>query len=202
MRKPDDIRETRSSFIHDTSGASIVIALVFFLICAIIGSVVVTAASVNAKAVQTQREMQQAEFAVGSAAQTVGGDLASAQVDVVPGEGSSSSVDAGTLVGQEFATAFWGRYGNEILKARVEQRSFSTDDMTVSQDSSEPVYGRLTVDRDLNVTVALSLDQGFSSRSPYNMTVTVQCVPTYDSAGRLLAFSYEQAVVQRASDAS
>lgn len=45
---------------RDTAGASIVIALVFFLICAIIGSVVLTAASVQAKAVQTHRELQQA----------------------------------------------------------------------------------------------------------------------------------------------
>ena len=40
----------RVRILRDTSGASIVIALVFFLICGIVGSVVMTAASVQAKA--------------------------------------------------------------------------------------------------------------------------------------------------------
>ena len=63
------------SHLEDETGASIVIALVFFLICAVIGSVVLTAASVQAKAVQTHREMQQAEFTVGSAAGFIGSQL-------------------------------------------------------------------------------------------------------------------------------
>ena len=40
----------RVRILRDTSGASIVIALVFFLICGIVGSVVMTAASVQGKA--------------------------------------------------------------------------------------------------------------------------------------------------------
>lgn len=44
--------------LRDTSGASIIIALAFFLICGIIGSVVITAASINAKAVATHKETQ------------------------------------------------------------------------------------------------------------------------------------------------
>ncbi|MEG1493269.1 MAG: hypothetical protein RR380_03260, partial [Gordonibacter sp.] len=57
--------------IYGNEGASIVIALVFFLICAVIGSVVLTAASINAKAVVTHRQTQQAEYTVTSAAQTI-----------------------------------------------------------------------------------------------------------------------------------
>ena len=49
------------NILRDTSGASIVIALVFFLICGIIGSVVMTAASVQAKAAQTHVDLQQKE---------------------------------------------------------------------------------------------------------------------------------------------
>ena len=40
----------RVRILRDTSGASIVIALVFFLICGIVGSVVMTAASVGTNA--------------------------------------------------------------------------------------------------------------------------------------------------------
>ncbi len=56
------------NILRDTSGASIVIALVFFLICGIIGSVVMTAASVQAKAAQTHVDLQQKEYAMQSAA--------------------------------------------------------------------------------------------------------------------------------------
>ena len=49
----------RVRILRDTSGASIVIALVFFLICGIVGSVVMTAASVQAKAAQTHVDLQQ-----------------------------------------------------------------------------------------------------------------------------------------------
>ena len=58
----------RVRILRDTSGASIVIALVFFLICGIIGSVVMTAASVQAKAAQTHVDLQQKEYAMQSAA--------------------------------------------------------------------------------------------------------------------------------------
>ena len=68
----------RVRILRDTSGASIVIALVFFLICGIVGSVVMTAASVQAKAAQTHVDLQQKEYAMQSAAklmaQQLGGD--------------------------------------------------------------------------------------------------------------------------------
>lgn len=189
--------------LRDTSGASIVIALVFFLICAIIGSIVVTAASVNAKAVETQRSMQQAEFTVGSAAQTMASELASAQVFIVnaPAENEIPTIDENNLTGQEFARTFWSMYGNEILEARSTHTSFSSTSMRVDQDSVGTVYGRLTVDQDLNITVDLSRDEAFATDSPYNMTVSVQCIPSYDASGKLLSFSYEQAVIQRVGGA-
>lgn len=199
---------TPRHILRDTSGASIAIALVFFLICAIIGTIVVTAASVNAKAVQTQLEMQQAEFTVGSAAQTIGSELASAQVGVVnsPAETTAPTptptVDASSLDGQGFALGFWNTYGNAILAARSNHTSFSSTGMTVGQDSVGTVYGRLTVDQDLNITVNLSHDEAFAADSPYNMTVTVQCIPSYDASGNLVSFSYEQAVIQRTGGAA
>ncbi len=48
-----------SRCLRDTSGASVVIALVFFLICGIVGSVVMPAASVQAKAAQPHVDLQQ-----------------------------------------------------------------------------------------------------------------------------------------------
>ena len=65
----------RVRILRDTSGASIVIALVFFLICGIIGSVVMTAASVQAKAAQTHVDLQQKEYAMQSAAKLMAQQL-------------------------------------------------------------------------------------------------------------------------------
>ena len=44
-----------------------------------------------------------------------------------------------------------------------------------------PVYGCITVDPDLNITVELSLDSAFAADSPYNTTISIQCTPTFDN---------------------
>lgn len=190
----------------DERGASIVIALVFFLICGIIGSVVVTAASVQAKSVQTHKELQQAEFAVGSAAQVIGYELDMAELKVSDDE---KTVEYSDQYGN-FAGKFWEAYGTDILEKRAarqtyvipETLSFSGNVSDAPQELTIEVYGKVTVDIDLNITVDLSLsDQiaqgsGYES-SPYNMRVTIQCIPTYDAAGKLISFGYERAVIQK-----
>ena len=65
----------RRGMVVDERGASIVIALVFFLICGVVGSVVVTAASVQAKSVQTHVDLQQDEYTMQSAAELVAQQL-------------------------------------------------------------------------------------------------------------------------------
>lgn len=173
------------------------IALVFFLICAIVGSVVLTAASVNAKAVQTQRDLQQDEFTVGSAARTIGDALASSEVTVnVPVGSAVPTVDTTSLDGQDFARSFWSTYGDAVLAARAAGESFSSTDMSLGRDGDTPVFGRLTVTRDLDISVDVSLSEDFAADSPYTMNVAIQCVPSYDLSGNLTSFSYEQAVVR------
>lgn len=182
--------------LRDTSGASIVIALVFFLICAIIGSVVLTAASVQAKSVQTHRELQQAEYNVGSAAQTMGEQFASVSATV--GEDGQLSFSNTILT---FANSFWGEYGADIIAQQRGDKDFAPKSMKLSyaqlDRDTKPVYGEIGVDADLKVTIKLSLDPSFAKDSPYNMTVTLHCIPTYNVSGKLVAFSYEQAVVSK-----
>lgn len=198
----------RRHIVHDERGATIVMALVFFLICAIIGSVVLTAASVNAKAVQTHKVAQQQEFTVGSAAQMVGSELAAAQL-VVKDDGSGVGIasDANWV----FAYNFWDANGASIMAACRPSsgagQSFERPIRVTLPDGSataviDPVYGKLVVDPDLNITVTLSLDQDLTAASPYKMTVWLQCVPTYDARGKLLSFAYEGPVVQKAEDAA
>lgn len=104
----------RVRILRDTSGASVVIALVFFLICGIIGSVVMTAASVQAKAAQTHVDLQQKEYAMQSAAklmaQQLGGEDAvweekSVVVKIAYDTAGEASVDTNSLrsmIGQNF----------------------------------------------------------------------------------------------------
>lgn len=189
----------------DDRGASIVIALVFFLICAIIGSVVLTSASVNAKAVQTHREAQEAEFVVGSAAQAIGHELESAVItNVQEGEnGPKPTINnpIGTPV-----HSFWDEYAVRILTARF--KGTALNPLPVTVDAPAPagkftgfsqVFGTFEIDHDLNITVKITLepDAALAAASPYNMTVYVQCIPTYNVSGKLTAFSYEPAVIKK-----
>lgn len=193
----------RRNVLKNTSGASIVIALVFFLICAIIGSVVVTAASVNAKATQTHSEAQQAEFIVGSAAQTLGHEFASAELTDV----REASQDAKLTVGNKtlsLAATFWSKYGSDILKARHENAEFAPISTTVDAAellaSAKKVHGSIEINHDLDITIKLTLASGSGASiesSLYNMTVYVQCIPTYNASGALTAFSYEPAVIKK-----
>lgn len=194
--------------LHDERGATIVMALVFFLICAIIGSVVLTAASVNAKAVQTHKVGQQQEFTVGSAAQMVGSELAGMKLTV---EGDGSKVDVSPdSEWAVFATGFWDANGAPIMaKCRPSSgagQPYERPIQVTLPDSGataaiDPVYGKLVIDPDLNITVTLSLDQDLTAASPYKMTVWLQCIPTYDARGKLLSFTYESPVVQKAEAA-
>lgn len=54
--------------LHSQSGASILLALVFFLLCAFVGAVVMGSAAANAQKISGQRAEQQAYYAVSSAA--------------------------------------------------------------------------------------------------------------------------------------
>lgn len=194
------------SRLNEESGASIVIALVFFLICAIIGSVVVTAASVNAKAVQSHSEAQQAEFAVGSAAQTIGHELESAELTNVQEDNKNSKLTIGSKT-LSLAETFWDQYGADILNARHSNKKFAPMSTTVDASvggetlaSTKKVYGTIEVNHDLDITVKLTLATGSDAAiasSPYNMTVYLQCIPTYNKSGALIAFSYEPAVIKK-----
>lgn len=187
--------------VRDERGASIVIALVFFLICAIIGSVVLTAASVNAKAVQTNRDLQQTEFTVGSAAQLVGSQF-SAVVLNVDYSGDSPSVvvdeDRTDTGNASFAIAFWEENGDKAWAAWSSGTPYTVD-ITVEPDRGgaavDDVAGTLTIDADLNVKIDLALAD--AANAAYQESVLVQCIPTFDQAGQLTSFSYEAPVITK-----
>lgn len=188
---------------RDERGASLVIALVFFLICAIVGSVVLTAASVGAKAVQTNRELQQAEFTVGSAAQLVGSQFSAMGLTVDYASSADGTVKVDDATNAPFGFSFWEAYGTQIWSARTSSGSFTQNvqvDLSGSSASMDQVVGAVTVDADLNITVDLGRvvpDSSAADANAYRERVYVQCVPTYDRSGRLVAFTYEPAVITK-----
>ena len=202
----------RVRILRDTSGASIVIALVFFLICGIVGSVVMTAASVQAKAAQTHVDLQQKEYAMQSAAklmaQQLGGEDAvweekSVVVKIAYDTAGEASVDTNSLrsmIGQNFWTE---QRTKDILAARAEGKDYvlggSASNRLLIDPPSEagglaPVYGCITVE--------LSLDSAFAADSPYNTTISVQCTPTFDNQGRVTVIEYGDNTVVKKTEAA
>lgn len=198
-----------ASKLHDERGASVVIALVFFLICAIIGSVVLTAASVNAKAVQTNREMQQAEFEVSSAAQVLGRQFSAMTFTVDYSKSNQGEIVVADAPDASFGMKFWSNAANksQIWTNRSTGSSLSQDVSVQLQNSAasmDEVAGTLVVDSDLNVTIELRRvvsGDAASDADAYRETVYVQCVPTFDQSSRLVAFSYEPAVITKSGAA-
>ena len=184
---------------RDTSGASIVIALVFFLICGIVGSVVVTAASVQAKSVQTHKELQQDEYAMQSAAELVADQLGGSEEieETVNGTVNTVRKNAVTIgvsyngeapvadvsqVRTQLGKSFWSKERTESILVQsadyiIGKPGASSIEIKPPQ-GTRPVYATLVVDTDLNITVNMSLDKSFSAASPYNMGYHPRTPPT------------------------
>lgn len=195
------------NLLNNERGASIVIALLFFLICGIIGSIVVTAASVEARSVQTHKDLQQDEYTMQSAADLVahqlgGIDTASRSVAVTIGvsyDGEKHPTANLNKVISGLGQGFWTADRTKaILASRASGKSYVVGsapnpiviDPPTGSTLVSKVYGRVTVDPDLNMMVELSLSDAFATSSPYNMTVRIQCTPTYDISGQLTEFTY------------
>jgi hypothetical protein len=75
--------------LRSEQGASILFALFFFIVCAVIGSIVLTAATAAAGRLSRVKEMDERYYAVNSAAQVLEKEINSAVVD---GERSTAQV--------------------------------------------------------------------------------------------------------------
>lgn len=201
----------------DTSGSSVVLALAFFLICAIIGSILLTAASVNAKAVVTYTETQQAEYTVTSAARLWADWLngSSAKwvfVDAADSDTGGEKVDfaksdyrVDTDINKTYPTkklikSLWVNYGDLIWPERNKNSVTLPTTFTVKtrmlggDEPVQPVYAQVTFDRDFNIIVVFSLKDfsngSIDSSSLYNLQLIMQATPTFDGSGLLTEISW------------
>ncbi|MEG2212158.1 MAG: hypothetical protein RRX88_06730 [Raoultibacter sp.] len=213
---------TAAAKLRDRSGASIIIALSFFLICAIIGSVVLTAASVNAQQVTTHKETQQTNYSVSSAAQLVGNQLHAGEITTFTYAADAASGKAGGSAGasglvkplSETVTntspllqRVYGSFRDPIWDAVLTGTSYSISGaITITpptpKDSRvlQPVYAWVTFEKDFSLTVTLSLDPSQGAASPYNETVALKCIPTYDGK-KLTKLQWEAPVITKSGGA-
>ncbi len=187
----------------DTSGASIVIALVFFLICAVVGATVLTAASTNAQAAATYRETREARYEVDSAAALVGGQLQS-EVSVAwdwseVSETKGPTLDTSAFTGSALARAVWTELADDLWSYQsgegeaavwiAERATLSGLEIT-GIEGMDTVYASLTIDADFGVTVLLSLSDTPGAMALYDETVYLQARPEY-ADNRLIALTWE-----------
>lgn len=200
--------------LRDTSGSSIILALAFFIICAIIGTIVLTVASVNTKATVTYEKTQQAEYTVTSAANLIGEQLANSSATwTYPG--SSKEPDFAMIDSYApddgLVADLWKRYGSmgqassDGIWASYQKASYVIpQQFIVSAPGLDDVYVDIEFDRDLNITATLSLDSGTgssgaSSSKGYDMVVSVQATPHFDISGKLLGVDWGSYTVSKAA---
>lgn len=188
--------------LSSSAGATLVIALVFFLICALIGSTALTAATVNTQATVGYKQNRQDEYTVGSAAQAVGLLF---QKDVVIRWDWASAVDGVPTFNKNLSSFndpslmnFWATQSNAVWSAKNTSKSYKTTGAEITSlgsSSIDTVYGSVEIDPDFNITIVLSLDANLDAASPYNETIYLQSIPSYDSSGRVSELRWESPVI-------
>lgn len=190
----------------DTTGASIVIALIFFLICAVVGSTVLTAASVNAQATASYRDVRRAEYTVSSAAAVLADSL---QRDVrLEWDWSQASASSGPVIGEwagEYPALFilvWERVAPDLWRYDSVAGIWKPHEVTLSDlqitgvADMDTVYANITVDNDFRVTIRLSLDNDPDTAGPYDETVSLQARPEY-ADDKLVALTWENPIITK-----
>lgn len=157
--------------LNSQNGASILIALVFLLLCLTVGSVVLTAATANAGRLRSQRRAQQDYQTVSSAALLVRGQL------------SGTSFSAQTVVtdGGSPAVSFGDSGSGLPATLRADARTLfqsgtqpSARNFTVAVEGLDEVHGSFQMHSDYSVTVTLYLGEASARRSPLRLEIPAQ----------------------------
>lgn len=189
--------------IGDDTGASMVLALAFFLICAIVGTTLLTAATVNAQAAVTYGESRDNNYTVGSAASLLADQL---QDGVSLAWDWSTDPPQGTVTypgSNTFAQKFWNDYVDDKMWSRDAKGNWRTQSITIENveirgpSGAEPVYATMHVDRDFNVKVYLSLSSDPDDVSPYDEVLSLQSIPTYNGKGQVTSVKWNTPVITK-----
>lgn len=185
--------------IHNSKGATILIALLFFLLCAMAGSVVLAAGTAASGRLAGLTGQQQTYYTVSSAARLLRDEMNDQKMEF---SYSAESPDKTTLSLADFrASIIYNSEPDGELKNLMEQMVLSmykakksatapteitadtkiTANMTIAPDTTstnldkiEPVTVECTMDKNYNFTLQLHLED--YNASSYACTLTIPCV--------------------------
>ena len=131
----------------DNSGATIIMALLFMLICVTVSTVLLAAAGTVSRDSRRQREQQQAYLTVSSAVNFINHDICSWRFlrDAAPP----------VVVTDEGSTATFSSFLNAALQSDRSEKDYETDPLHISVDgvSDLDVEAKLTISDDGMITV-------------------------------------------------
>lgn len=189
--------------IQDNEGASIILALVFFLICALVGATLITAATINAQATVTYKESRQNNYAVASAASLLADQL---QDGVFLSLDWSQDPPQGSVVAPSqntFAQRFWEEYVGDTVWSRDAKgvwraQAISIENIEVQGPSGiDPVFVTIEISRDFNIRAYLSLSATSDNSSAYNEVLEMQSIPTYNGKGQLISVTWNSPIITK-----
>ena len=132
----------RNKFISEV-GASLAVALLLFLVCAVVGSVVLAGASASAGRLSQRRQLQQERYALQSAADMIRAQLAGGTEG---GAGSETAAGSGSgqAAGSADADAVNIQYAADLLyKTETGTASLSSADTSTGSAGSLTIDGKL-----------------------------------------------------------
>ena len=189
--------------IKDNEGASIILALVFFLICSLAGATLVTAATINAQATVTYKESRQNNYAVASAASLLADQLQDGVS--LSWDWSKDPPQASVVAPSQntFAQRFWDEYVGDKAWSRDARgvwraQPISIENIEVQGPSDiDPVFVTVEISRDFNIRAYLSLSVTSDNSSPYNEVLEMQSIPTYNGKGQLTSVTWNSPVITK-----
>lgn len=169
------------------SGASIMIALLFFLICAIVGGIVLTSATSNAGRTANLREEQQSYLSVSSAAKLVEDELAlllytsiTVTDTTVYQDGTTPTLvetdNSYTISGGTLADTI-GSMIDQIRTAGSPQAQTAIFTINSDESSLKEVSATLTLNVDYSIKAEFALSDGSEQ---HTMVLVVPATISYD----------------------
>lgn len=157
--------------LHTTSGATILLALLFFLLCAVAGSAVLAAGTAASGRIAGLTDRQQAYYSVTSAARLIRDEIEGQKVSVYKKRDDTT----GTLYYKEEPAGKW----KELLETLAAQVTADSDKGAYksayviitpwSGAKADAVEAEITIDKDYNLEIQLQIDD----EDAYACTITI-----------------------------
>lgn len=193
--------------LHTTSGATILLALLFFLLCAVAGSVVLAAGSAASGRIAGLTDRQQTYYSVTSAARLVRDEIQGQKLSFYTKDGEE------TLFYKEEPDGKW----KELLEAMVAQvaaeptkASYKSAEVTItpwSDSMADEVKAEISIDNDYNLEIHLQVNDEATYACtmiiPAAVSQKAQETTIVDETGSIVpikttAFAWDNAVIHKA----